>query len=163
MIPCLEIPEILLAILEGVSEDERSHPDLVSLALTCRAFSDPALSILWRTQHSLIPLVLCFPRDVIIDLDDEDGGLMVLKFAKSPSAQDWERPLFYAKYIRILREIQSPIQMLNIRWNLYRLCGPSIVQALLDSCPTLPLFPNLQEFEYSSYFDHKRCNTVRIF
>ncbi|KAI6141362.1 hypothetical protein EDD17DRAFT_1666438 [Pisolithus thermaeus] len=37
------------------------HQDIARFARTCKAFKDPALDFLWRTQPSLSPLIMCLP------------------------------------------------------------------------------------------------------
>lgn len=68
---CLQIFEVLSIIGEFIAEDRfvrsvisRWTNDLLSLALTCRTFLNPALNELWRRQSSLAPLLRCFPSDV---------------------------------------------------------------------------------------------------
>ena len=40
------------------------NPTLASLARTCKAFMEPTLDALWRSQVNLAPLVQTFPEDV---------------------------------------------------------------------------------------------------
>ena len=40
------------------------NPTLASLARTCKAFMEPTLDALWRSQVTLAPLVQTFPEDV---------------------------------------------------------------------------------------------------
>ena len=40
------------------------NPTLASLARTCKAFMEPTLDTLWRSQVNLVPLVQTFPEDV---------------------------------------------------------------------------------------------------
>lgn len=70
---CLLIPELVLSIVHFVADDRpawhdsrylRNPRDVARLARTCKALADPALDVLWRTQHSLAPLVMCLPPDV---------------------------------------------------------------------------------------------------
>ncbi|GJE98796.1 hypothetical protein PsYK624_150330 [Phanerochaete sordida] len=55
---CLHISEIVQNIVE--------HADggLVSLALACRAFYEPAMNVIWSDLPGLRPLLQCFPRAV---------------------------------------------------------------------------------------------------
>lgn len=64
----LFIDEILSHIIQFVAADGQrdsrrleNTSDLVSLARTCRCFMECALDTLWRTQHSLSPLIMCLP------------------------------------------------------------------------------------------------------
>ncbi|KIK39122.1 hypothetical protein CY34DRAFT_108384 [Suillus luteus UH-Slu-Lm8-n1] len=66
----LLIPEILSYIISHITVDERcgiwpadyvksSAPTLVALALTCRAFSEPALDALWKDPEGVEPFMRC--------------------------------------------------------------------------------------------------------
>ncbi|KIJ12276.1 hypothetical protein PAXINDRAFT_101289 [Paxillus involutus ATCC 200175] len=148
---CLEITEILLEIFELVFNDD-CYPNLASLARTCRSFNGPALDVLWQDQSSLLPLVRCFPRE-ILDLSGTTAvrvkfvnfldtgsatslGFQCQKFAKVPSVQDWERPSVYAKRIRILEST---------------ILDATVLQTLLQSCPSPPLLPNLRHLGIDSH------------
>lgn len=66
---CLWISEIVVNIAEEVLQDEEweiptSWDTLAKLARTCRMFSEPSLSALWRVQSSLIPLLRTMPDDL---------------------------------------------------------------------------------------------------
>jgi hypothetical protein len=41
--------------------DKKELATVASLARTSLTFKDPALDLLWREQHSLIPLMNCLP------------------------------------------------------------------------------------------------------
>lgn len=56
---CLHISEIVQNIAYN------ADGGLVSLALTCRAFYEPAMNAVWRDLPGLRPLLLCFPRAVV--------------------------------------------------------------------------------------------------
>jgi hypothetical protein len=65
----LLIDEILSLIIQFVAADGQQDlkrlenaSGLARLARTCRCFMECALDILWRTQHSLSPLIMCLPR-----------------------------------------------------------------------------------------------------
>jgi hypothetical protein len=165
---CLRITEILLEIFEFVFIiSETGRPDLARLARTCRSFSEPALDVLWRDQSSLLPLVMCFPQH-ILDLFDivynhgafttqvvrlfgslfDTGSLASLelqsqKFRTVPSVQDWERPLVYAKRIRVMT---TPADILEIATHELH---SSVFLTLHRSLPYKPLLPNLRHLNYS--------------
>lgn len=65
----LLIDEILSHIIQFVATDGQrdlkrleNTSSLARLARTCRCFMECALDTLWRTQHSLSPLIMCLPR-----------------------------------------------------------------------------------------------------
>lgn len=172
MIRCLEVPEILLEIFEPVFAAKNGYPDLAGLARTCRAFYKPAISVFWRTQSSVLPLVHCFPSEVL-DLSGGDRGqpktvvcllptfpeilvahwqgrYSLQKFVRLPSFQDWERPLIYAKLITAIATDSSCSSWRTETHVLHT----SVVQTFLDPCPALPLLPRLR------YLDHFCISSV---
>ena len=62
----LRISEVLSHIFDYalLTPDDGRLSALRSLALTCKAFEDPALTILWRNMVSLVPLVKCLPEEL---------------------------------------------------------------------------------------------------
>lgn len=76
---CLRIIDILDLIFGYVVDESVAdtnvtgavlHGDIARLAGTCMAFMDPALDILWKTQSSLSPLVMCLPAHLwILEVD----------------------------------------------------------------------------------------------
>ncbi|KIJ08723.1 hypothetical protein PAXINDRAFT_120203, partial [Paxillus involutus ATCC 200175] len=138
---CLQITEILLEIFEVVFTSKNRYPDLAGLARTCRSFSEPALDRLWHNQPSLLPLVMCFPRDILAFSDYNHVAILTVKFTKAPSVQDWERPSVYAKRIRtIMIDSSRGIDKCEL--------DASVLKTLLQSCPSTPLLPNLRHLNY---------------
>ena len=71
---CLQIPELLSIIFENVHKDESCGPATVAaLARTARCFEDAALNVLWSTQLTLVPLIKCFPSELLKETGGEDG------------------------------------------------------------------------------------------
>lgn len=49
---------VLQRIIESLADDSAtSQPHLLSVALSCKSFRDPALDVLWRSLDSWIPLL----------------------------------------------------------------------------------------------------------
>ena len=57
----IAIDEIFQVVLTNVIEDVT----LRSLALSCRAFYEPAMDVLWSDLEGLQPLVKCLPSHTI--------------------------------------------------------------------------------------------------
>src|ERR1700734_2586338 len=57
---CLRVAELLNYICSFADE-----ATLHSLALTCRSFHDAAIEYLWVSLPSILPLLKCFPSDVV--------------------------------------------------------------------------------------------------
>ena len=61
----LRDPEATTKLLEAVLESPNGKRSLSRLARTCRAFSEPALNILWRDLDTLIPIIGLFPGQLL--------------------------------------------------------------------------------------------------
>lgn len=67
---CLQVPEIVILLSKALdqtnlfSEEYPDDRDLLSMALTCRAFLDPALDALWGHISSLDPIISCLPQNL---------------------------------------------------------------------------------------------------
>jgi hypothetical protein len=57
---CLSIPEILPLLCDGLEAK-----DLLSTALSCQAFLEPALDKLWYHAKAFRPLIACLPEDLV--------------------------------------------------------------------------------------------------
>lgn len=53
------ISEILAVILDGLQGDKKS---LYYMSCCCRAFTDPALDVLWRSMYSFAPFTSLIPQ-----------------------------------------------------------------------------------------------------
>ena len=49
--------------------------DLLSLALSSRGLTEPALDVLWRYITSFKPLICCLPVD-LLEASEEENGLV---------------------------------------------------------------------------------------
>ena len=76
MHPVFSISDVLFNVLDFVNlqvpnpdpfhghhESCHYNPTLAALAVTCKAFMEPALNVLWKSQRSLGPLVRTLPED----------------------------------------------------------------------------------------------------
>ena len=62
---CLNIHEIVQRIADELQKTRKRESALLSMALTCRAFSDPAIESLWADLLGLRPLLACLPDDFL--------------------------------------------------------------------------------------------------
>lgn len=61
----LRDPEATRKLLEAILDAPNGRRSLSRLARTCKAFSGPALDILWRELDSVIPIVGLFPGHLL--------------------------------------------------------------------------------------------------
>ncbi|KAJ6461314.1 hypothetical protein C8R45DRAFT_1220735 [Mycena sanguinolenta] len=97
---------------------------LAAFARTCKAFSGPALDILWR-EPSVHHVLNCLPSEVWGGLSDD------AHFRVPVAASDWERVLVYSRRARsfIMKE---------------DLCSPKALETLRFCFPG-QLFPNIED------------------
>ncbi|KAJ7064437.1 hypothetical protein C8F01DRAFT_1366780 [Mycena amicta] len=95
---CLQIPEIVLQVVRQLEKWHKST--FLSLALTCRAFEDPALDELWRDPgtRTLEYILGCFPDDLLKITVGTDK--FVVRLLRPVTLRDWERPLRYCNRVR---------------------------------------------------------------
>ncbi|KAK7053781.1 hypothetical protein R3P38DRAFT_2601554 [Favolaschia claudopus] len=98
----LQVTEIVRMICEEVAWPSRKNA--LSLATTSRAFSDPALDIIWRELRSLVPLVKCMPeslwKDQVQGTNSSKKSVICLRRPMSDS--DLQRFLFYSVRVKIV-------------------------------------------------------------
>ncbi|KAJ7797794.1 hypothetical protein B0H14DRAFT_3546951 [Mycena olivaceomarginata] len=91
------IPEIVSLIfyetLNGAEQsfnhlNRDSAQTLAGLARTCKAFRDPALDLLWKSQCTVMNVLNCMPGDIWKLLDDTDTEEVRLKRPVLPSYPD---------------------------------------------------------------------------
>ncbi|KAJ7092117.1 hypothetical protein C8R43DRAFT_853958, partial [Mycena crocata] len=108
-----------------------SAQTLAGLARTCKAFRDPALDLLWKSQSTVMNVLNCMPGDIWELLDEMDGEER-LKRPVLPA--DWERPLIYSHRVRHFKYQLS-----------YSYPDSSAFYEMLRMClPPTPLFPNIE-------------------
>ncbi|KAH9834024.1 uncharacterized protein C8Q71DRAFT_909059 [Rhodofomes roseus] len=139
----LTIPELVHKILY-----EAAHRGTqLKLALTCRAFYEPAMDLVWSLQYELINLVKCLPRDLW--RVSGSGTTLTLREPTRPTTpQDWERFDFYARRVRSLRH-DHPLS---------RVISEKLFRWLFSSRPTHQLLPKLSVLRWTkdmadTYYD----------
>ncbi|KAG1841029.1 hypothetical protein DFJ58DRAFT_732638 [Suillus subalutaceus] len=95
----LRISEILAVILDGLQDDKKS---LYHMSCCCRAFTDPALDILWRSMHSFAPFTLLIPQSASFVNDAPTSDCDLLKYRCNP-LDDWKTFDKYAARVWSLR------------------------------------------------------------
>ncbi|KAJ7218390.1 hypothetical protein GGX14DRAFT_695672 [Mycena pura] len=120
---------------------------LAGLARTCKAFRDPALDLLWKSQYTVMNILNCMPGDIWEVPDDTDAEEVRLKRPVLPS--DWERPLIYSHRVR------------HFLYQSYSYPDNAAFYEMLRMClPPEPLFPNIEslcwETSDAALFPHFR-------
>ncbi|KAI6003142.1 hypothetical protein EDD15DRAFT_2541370 [Pisolithus albus] len=141
---CLRIAEILDLIIGFMVDDTHEpdkfcrirHQDLARLARTCKAFKDPALDVLWRTQSSLSPLIRCLPSR--LRTTKRYWGRRVVSLRKEPSDEDWFRLQRYSHRIRAFDHCSRNPRPV-CKNTLDTVFSPNLSQKLFPSLRTLDL------------------------
>ncbi|KAG1728906.1 hypothetical protein EDB19DRAFT_1745184 [Suillus lakei] len=138
----LLIDEILSHIVQFVAADGQrdlkrleNTSDLARLARTCRYFMECALDTLWRTQHSLSPLIMCLPKGTW-----EIHSSNILYLTRPPTESEWAR---FDVYSRRVKSFSYPKQTKMIR-----LHEDALPFLFADRSPQ-SLFPSLSSLDYS--------------
>ncbi|KAJ7897571.1 hypothetical protein B0H14DRAFT_3853206 [Mycena olivaceomarginata] len=136
------IPEIVSLIfyetLNGAEQslnhlNRDSAQTLAGLARTCKAFRDPALDLLWKSQCTVMNVLNCMRGDIWKLLDDTDTE-DVVTVEKACTSNDWERPLIYSHRVRHFKYQLS-----------YSYPDCAAFYEMLRMClPPEPLFPNIE-------------------
>ncbi|EKM53762.1 uncharacterized protein PHACADRAFT_260255, partial [Phanerochaete carnosa HHB-10118-sp] len=96
MYPLAAIDEIFQVVLANV----KARVALRSLALSCRAFYDPAMDVLWCDLEGLQPLVRCLPSHMVRKVK---GTTAAVKITRRPLQADWSRFLHHSRRVRSLQ------------------------------------------------------------
>ncbi|KAJ3544150.1 hypothetical protein NM688_g5772 [Phlebia brevispora] len=140
--------------LEGLSRLE--FRTVLSLALTCRTFKEPALDLLWKEQWGLRNLIALLPRDLWAM--STVNGRIDMDFRRAPVATDWTRFDHYARRVKWLhltpppRELDIPVSIPSSR----------LLNALRSR--GTPILPNLEGLEWSNgVVPADSCNDFTMF
>ncbi|KIK93238.1 hypothetical protein PAXRUDRAFT_829173 [Paxillus rubicundulus Ve08.2h10] len=148
MHPFFLIPELTLHTISFLAHD---HPkgqynassrcptnarEIARLAQTCKALSEPAIDILWKTQHSLAPLVMCLPQDAWY----LGGSGKTICFTRDITSRDWATAAKYGNRIQAITHPKSfALPTLH----------DTVMAALLAPSTFAALFPMLHTLDYT--------------
>ncbi|EIW79846.1 hypothetical protein CONPUDRAFT_144977 [Coniophora puteana RWD-64-598 SS2] len=103
---CIRIPELLTQVCYHANDpDSNNASDLVALAMTCKAFKDPALDVLYYELHYTAHLFMCLPRDLWTLRKDEGpnaAAASTLFFSRAMVHADWLILQTYRQRVRIV-------------------------------------------------------------
>ncbi|KAK7685629.1 hypothetical protein QCA50_010973 [Cerrena zonata] len=139
---CLFINEILEGIAWDLSlavysadhniEESSSRPvlpdkkSLLAFILTCRAFCEPGLNVLWHSLDGIYPLACTFQSNVTLKIEKAPDGSRetVTGFTRIPKPHDWSRFNLYATRVRSLVQTHTNPRNVDSRFlaeiSLYR-------------------------------------------
>ncbi|TFK73127.1 hypothetical protein BDN72DRAFT_835137 [Pluteus cervinus] len=115
----------------------REH--LLHTALTCRAFLEPALDILWRSMHSVYPLLNLLPPE---DFGLQNGEYILSGIPLYHASDVWNRVSYYARRIKIF--YHDPISLPTLPLASYT--GNAVARYLPSS-----LLPNLDTLYIANF------------
>ncbi|GLB45019.1 hypothetical protein LshimejAT787_1900970 [Lyophyllum shimeji] len=98
MHPALEIPELSYLIFRNLLGDSsHSRLDLLSCCLTCRAFSEPALDLIWKDLPSVTVMPFASPSqyETVLNPDDHE-------YDGTAFSNHLERLKFYGRRVRVM-------------------------------------------------------------
>ncbi|KAL0961253.1 hypothetical protein HGRIS_006215 [Hohenbuehelia grisea] len=157
---CLKIAEIVHNVVNNISpymnQDCDAIVDLASVAnfaLTCRAFTEPALDRLWYELPSLRPLLQLLPEDswelirvkplsedTGSDSDSDDGWVgptYLFRFTRTLQPNDWMHFSAYARRVRSFMHVQESVTEISV--------AVSVLRDLSLHKPFTRLLPRLRE------------------
>ncbi|ESK98113.1 26s proteasome non-atpase regulatory subunit 12 [Moniliophthora roreri MCA 2997] len=91
----LRDPEATKKLLEAIIDSPNGRRAVSRLARTCKAFSKPALDVLWKELDSLTPVVGLFPSSLL-----KKARKPVLGLSKAPNKEDWVKIMEYGERVR---------------------------------------------------------------
>ncbi|KAH9922055.1 uncharacterized protein B0H18DRAFT_526381 [Fomitopsis serialis] len=155
----LAVPELLRMILDHTGGEQPYLPALLAFALTCHAFLEPALDIIWHFQNGLGHLVECLPEKFWEASESAHSpALMPRKPDKHTTPQDWERFDFYGRRVR---ELQcGPSRSLG---HMSRAISDALFSWLVSSRPHYPLLPTLRKLIWTESRTYGYFGSAQLF
>ncbi|KAH7888480.1 hypothetical protein F5I97DRAFT_703614 [Phlebopus sp. FC_14] len=167
MHPALTVEEIQRAIFGHLDPwstgpcHAKSFKPLAAIAVSCRVLSDAALDILWRTQWSLGPLLLCLPAEIVHVEQRGRWQANKVSLRTVPSIGDWTRAANYARRIRHLGS-DAGDRALPPSFPRFQI-DPNAFAMLQEVFPIETLLPSLRKLDYSLIFNWRWRNAEGAF
>ena len=144
---CLKIDELLSTIAEFLDDPQ----SIVAMALTCKAFHEPAMDAKWREVRGFKHLLPLLPRECAAKILVCDTRRLCAWLSPSCSyrpqapstecaatADDWTRFDYYARRIRTLHWTTRPLTLVS--------AVGGLLDAMHKGYGDRPAFPNLRNF-----------------
>ncbi|KAJ7367309.1 hypothetical protein DFH08DRAFT_837116 [Mycena albidolilacea] len=167
---CLLIAEIFSRIAffstnDGPYEGRLGKDEVYNLALTCKAFSEPALDAIWRDIYGLMDLVNLLPADLWRGSDAPEDPESTCCMTRDTVRSDWTRFLAHARRVRELVFVSLDDDSLSPPpWNTSIFDSDTVLRHLAEQCPQTHMLPNLLELVWSSEVENIQlfiCPTMR--
>ncbi|KAJ7723919.1 hypothetical protein B0H16DRAFT_1698839 [Mycena metata] len=143
----LSIFEIVDAICELTSNSRSGKTTLAALAQTNTSLRDPALDVLWRKMHSLVPLLKCFPSNL---WDISELPPHAFNFTRLMQPADWDRVSLYAPRIKEIDLDDMEVFL-----------GSNFADVLHLALNGRHLLPNLQKMQWQpGSFPFRHCRAL---
>jgi hypothetical protein len=147
----LYISEILSEISYQLKDDRKS---LSRLARCCKAFSDPALDVLWRRMSFFSPFIPLLPPKVLTLWVEYQFSAESIASFQCPPIHDWKAFDAYARRVRILHSGASHflagVATIRADFNVFPFLRSMSMQLQEPIQPEIRLFPEtLQTLEIS--------------
>ncbi|KAG1805206.1 uncharacterized protein BJ212DRAFT_1486505 [Suillus subaureus] len=154
----LYISEILLEISYQLEDDRKS---LSRLARCCKAFSDPALDVLWRRMSLFSPFIPLLPPEVltlwvriILGQVEYQFSAECIRGFQCPPMHEWKAFDAYARRVRILysgaSHFLAGVATIRADFNVFPFLRSMSMQLQEPIQPEIRLFPEtLQTLEIS--------------
>ncbi|KAK7059158.1 proteasome regulatory particle subunit [Paramarasmius palmivorus] len=130
----LRDPETTKKLLDVILDSPNGRRSVSRLARTCKAFSTPALDVLWRELDSLAPIVALFPSHLL-----KKARKPVLGFTNAPESEDWSKVLEYGERVRRIAYDESS-----------SVFPAAIFPNFESNRPRTYIFPNLQQLVWKT-------------
>ncbi|KAJ7168981.1 hypothetical protein C8R46DRAFT_950452 [Mycena filopes] len=142
----LQIPEVLSLIFDPLGTRTRALHSKVTLddaalavaARTCKAFTEPALDVLWEHQSTVMNLLNCIPGEIWLRSENGQDRNYEVTLTRELLPEDWERPQLYARRVK------------TFTLHDWDNCPLEALEALQLCFPERIVFPNLRRLDWVS-------------
>ncbi|KAJ7153352.1 hypothetical protein C8R46DRAFT_1357223 [Mycena filopes] len=142
----LQIPEVLSLIFGSLGTAARAPNSRVAVAdaalavaaRTCKAFTEPALDVLWEHQTTIMNLLNCIPGEIWLRTANDQERNYEVTLTRELLPDDWERPQLHARRVKLFKLCD---------WDS---CPQEALEALQLCFPERNVFPNLRSLQWVS-------------
>ncbi|KAJ7625263.1 hypothetical protein DFH06DRAFT_741360 [Mycena polygramma] len=143
---CLLVAEIFSHIAYFSTANTRGgiggKKEVYRLALTCKAFSEPALDAVWQEIYNMMDLIYLLPLDLWHGPTDPQSTCCM---TRDTVPSDWTRFLLHASRVRELSISRPPNERFcrSAPWNIDIFDNSSVLRHLHQQCPEPYMMPTI--------------------